>query len=100
MTDYQIQSSTRRCTLTGRELKPGERYYSVLLDQGTTFARKDYSQEAWQGPPEGAFSFWQSRVSSSKAPRRPPIDDELLAECFNRLDGELDPGRLSFRFVL
>jgi hypothetical protein len=100
MTDYQIQNSTRRCAITGRELKPGERYYSVLLDEGSTFARKDYSLEAWQGPPEGAFSFWQGRLPTGSSVRRLVIDDELLAECFHRLEGEMEPNKVSFRFVL
>jgi hypothetical protein len=100
MTDYQIQASTRRCAVTGRELNPGERYYSVLVDDGTTLTRKDYSLAAWQGPPEGAFSFWQGKLPATSAPRRPPIDDEVLMECFGRLEGELEPARLSFRFVL
>ncbi len=100
MTDYQIQSSTRRCAITGQELKPGDRYYSVLLDENGTFTRKDYSLEAWQGPPNGAFSFWQGRLATSQAPRRPVIDDELLVECFHRLEGEDNPNKQSFRFVL
>ena len=56
MTDYQIQASSRRCAATGREIAPGERYYSVLLDQGSSFVRQDFSLEAWQGPPPGTFS--------------------------------------------
>jgi hypothetical protein len=81
-------------------LHPGDRYYSVLIDEGTTLARKDYSLEGWQGPPEGAFSFWQGRLPAATAPRRPPIDDEVLLECLGRLEGELEPGKLSFRYVL
>src|SRR5262249_49470434 len=100
MTDYHIHNSTRRCAISGRELKPGERYYSVLLDEGGTFTRKDYSPEAWQGPPEGAFSFWQGRLPTGSSPRRLVIDDELLMECFHRLEGELEPNEVSFRFVL
>ena len=49
MTDYQIQASSRRCAVTGRELAPGERYFSVLLDQGDSFVRRDFCLEAWQG---------------------------------------------------
>jgi len=98
--DYQIQAHTRRCAVTGRELKPGERYYSVLIDEGTTLTRKDYSLAVWQGPPEGAFSFWQGKLPAGTAPRRPPIDDEILLECFGRLEGDLEPARLSFRYVL
>jgi hypothetical protein len=100
MMDYQIQNSSRRCAISGRELQPGERYYSVLLDEGGTFTRKDFSMESWQGPPAGAFSFWQGRLPTGQAPRKPPIDDELLVECFNRLEGEAEQNKLSFRFVL
>jgi hypothetical protein len=100
MTDYQIQPNTRHCSATGRELRPGERHYSVLLDQGGKFIRQDYSAEGWQGPPHGAFSFWQGRISAGSAPRRPPIDDDLLMDCFLRLEGQTEPGRISFRYVL
>jgi hypothetical protein len=99
MIDYQIAPSTRTCSVTGRELKAGERYYSVLLDEGGKLVRRDYSREAWAGPPEGAFSFWQARVSEGPA-RRPPVDDDLLLDCFGRLEGEDEPGRVRFRYVL
>lgn len=100
MTEYQIQASTRRCAVTGRELQPGEGCYSVLLDEGGSFVRKDYSEPAWQGPPPGTFSFWKTRVAAGPASKRPPMDDELLLECFHRLEGELEPRKRSFRFVL
>ncbi len=99
MLDYQIQPSTRRCSVSGRELKPGEKVYSVLLDEGGKFVRKDFSAEAWQGPPATAFSFWVGRVSAGDK-RRPPIDDELLLDCFQRLDGQFETEKVNFRFVL
>jgi hypothetical protein len=100
MTEYQIQPNTRRCAATGRELLPGQPYYSVLLDEAGKLVRKDYSREAWQGPPPGAFSFWAGRISPPQSRRRPPIDDDLLADCFQRLEGQTEPGRLNFRYVL
>jgi hypothetical protein len=100
MTDYQIQSSTRRCAASGRELQPGEKYFTVLIDQGDRFVRQDYSAEAWQGPPPEAFSFWATRVPLPESRRRPAIDDEMLLECFQRLEGQEDAGRLRFRYVL
>ncbi|MCS6849933.1 MAG: hypothetical protein NZ700_02045 [Gemmataceae bacterium] len=100
MTDYQIEAHTRRCAVTGRELKPGERVWSVLIDDGGRFVRRDYSPEAWQGPPPGAFSFWASRVPSADGPRRPPIDDDMLFDCFRRLDGQTEPDRVQFRYVV
>jgi hypothetical protein len=100
MTEYQIQPNTRRCAATGRELLPGEPYYSVLLDEAGKLVRKDYSRAAWQGPPPGAFSFWAGRIAPPQGRRRPPIDDDLLADCFQRLEGQTEPGRLNFRYVL
>jgi hypothetical protein len=98
--DYQIQPNTRRCSVSGRELCPGERYYGVLLEEGGKFVRKDFSVEAWQGAPEGAFSFWMGRLAPPQSKRRPPIDDEMLMECFQRLEGQLEPNRIRFRYVV
>jgi hypothetical protein len=98
--DYQIQPSTRRCCVSGRELQVDERYYSVLLEEQGKFVRKDYSLEAWQGAPEGAFRFWMGRLAAPQGKRRQPIDDEMLLECFERLEGQLEPSRLRFRYVI
>jgi hypothetical protein len=100
MTDYQIQPNTRRCAVTGRELKAGEKYYTALLEEHGKFLRQDYSGEAWHGPPAGAFSFWCGRVPAQEEGRRPRIDDDLLADCFQRLEGQNEPGRVSFRYVV
>ena len=91
MTEYQIQANTRRCAMTGRELQPGERFYSVLFDQSGQFLRQDYSREAWPGTPEGAFSFWTGTVPPLDGPRRPRFDDDLLLDCFHRLEGQTEP---------
>ncbi len=99
MTEYQIQAPTRTCSATGRELKVGERYFSVLLEEAGKFVRKDFSEEAWECPPAGAFGFWQGRLTAG-APRRPVIDDDLLLECFARLAGEDEPSKAGFRYVI
>ena len=96
MTEYQIQPNTRRCSVSGRELKPGERYYSVLLDEAGKFVRRDYAAEAWQGPPADAFSFWAGRVPAAGDRKRPPIDDDMLLDCFQRLEERTDAGGREF----
>jgi hypothetical protein len=100
MTEYQIQPHTRKCTVTGRELQPGERYYTALLEEGDHFVRNDYSKEAWQGPPAQAFSFWTGRVPTPTEPLKPRFDDDLLEECFQRLEGQADASRINFRYVV
>lgn len=98
--DYQIEGHTRRCAVTGKELQAGEKVYSVLVEHEGRFERHDYSAECWQGPPEGIFCFWSGTVPSPTAPRRPQFDDELLLDCFQRLEGETEPEKVKFRYVV
>jgi hypothetical protein len=100
MTEYQIQPNTRRCAATGRELRPGERFFAALREVDGQFLRQDYSVEGWQGPPPGTFSFWSGRVPVAEERRKPRVDDELLLDCFERLEGQEEPGRVSFRYVV
>jgi len=98
--DYQIQPNTRRCSVTGRELKPGEPVYSILTEKDGKFVRQDFAPEMWQGPPPEAFSFWAGRVPTAEAKRKLVIDDELLLDCFERLQDQLEPGKVAFRYVI
>src|SRR5262249_968192 len=93
-------ANTRRCALSGRELRPGERFFSVLLEEAGQFVRRDYSSECWHGPPAEGFSFWSGRIPDAEGNRPPPIDDEMLLDCFQRLQGQADPGRVNFRYVV
>ena len=99
-TEYQIQPHTRRCAATGQEIRPGETFYTVLLEEGSQFVRRDYSVAAWQGAPAGAFSFWMGKVPENAESRRPPIDDELLLDCFHRLEGQSATHQINFRYVV
>ena len=100
MTEYQIQDNTRRCSVSGRELKPGDKYFSALFDENGSWMRRDFSPECWSGAPAEAFSFWSGRLPPSGAARRLPIDDELLLDCVRRMEEEVEPKRISFRFVV
>jgi hypothetical protein len=70
------------------------------LEEGDRFLRKDYSSEAWQGPPPGAFSFWSGRVPAADGGRLPGIDEDMLVECFQRLEGEAEQAKINFRYVV
>lgn len=100
MTDYRIQPPTRRCAVTGRDLQPGERFFTALIEEDGALVRRDFSPEAWQGPPPGAFSFWAGRVPVASPTARPRFDDDLLEECFHRLQAQDDPAKANFRYVV
>src|SRR5262249_53940321 len=100
MTDYQIQAPARRCAATGRDLRPGEKYHSALLDEAGAFVRRDYAADAWAGPPPGAVAFWAGRVPHAGEAAPPRIAAGMLVECFHRLDGAADPAKVQFRYVV
>lgn len=101
MTDYEIQPLSLHCAQTGRELKPGETYFSALTLSPEGFRRLDYSAEVWQGPPDGTVAFWRSKVpSDSRGKRRQLVDDSVVLEFFERLDGAADATKQNFRYIL
>jgi hypothetical protein len=85
--DYDVQRFTRHCAKSGRELAPGEEYYTALVVEGAEVRRLDYSTEAWQGPPDRTLGWWKSRVPQPNEhhPRLAPND--ALLEMFVGLEG-------------
>jgi hypothetical protein len=100
MTDYDIQAPARVCAATGRELKPGDRFYAVLAESGGKLVRTDYAAEGWPGPPGGAVAYWTGRVTAAgQKVRKPAVNDDVLLDCFDRLKGSGDADGLNFRYV-
>ena len=100
---WDIETTTGRCAVTGRTLEEGEEFYTVLVEQGESFIRADYSVQAWPaegGPPENAFCYFKSRVPVKERRKKLLVDNELLINFFKRLSEEKEPVRVQFRFVL
>ena len=100
MAQWEIDRAAGRSTLSGRPLEEGEEFYSVLLEEGESFRRVDYSLDEWEGPPEGAFCFFRTRMPIRQKRKQLLVDDELLVAFFTRLARETEPVRVQFRFVL
>lgn len=98
MIEFEIQRCTRHCMVTGRELKPGEEYYTVLMDDGGQWRRLDYAIEAWQGPPDDCVAWWRARIPPSSGTRKQWAPDDIMLHCFEELVG--DAQRADFRYVL
>jgi len=98
--DWQVEHTTGRCAVTGRELAEGEEYYAVLFEEGESFRRADYSVDGWSGPPEGSYCHFRTRVPVKEKKRRLLADNAVLLNFFSRLADEEDPSRIRFRFVL
>lgn len=97
MIEFDIQRCTRHCAVTGRELKPGEVFYSILLPDGDGWRRIDYSPEAWHGPPDGCIAWWRTQMPSADQKRR-WAPGEVMIRCLERLANV--PERADVRYVL
>ena len=97
---WQLDTPTGRCVATGRTLGEGEEFYTVILEEGESFRRVDYSSEAWQGPPDGAYCHFKTHVPTREKRKKLLVDNEMLVSFFLRLGEETEPARVRFRFVL
>ena len=98
MVDYEIQRCTRRCAATDRELKDGEACYSVLVPEGASVVRRDYSREAWTSPPENAIAWWQTTIVDPNAGRPQWAPGDVMLHYFERLLE--DPTAVDARYCL
>ena len=100
MTQWEVERATGRSTVSGKPLEEGEEFYSVLLEEGESFRRADYSLDEWEGPPEGAFCHFRTRMPIRQKRKQLLVDNEILLAFFTRLARETEPVRIQFRFVL
>ena len=96
--DYEIQRSTRCCAATERKLEPGEEFYSVLIAEGAELVRRDYSVEAWEGPPDGVIGWWKSRMPDGASKRMHWAPNDVMLEFFEQLESQ--PEKQDIRYVL
>ncbi len=96
--DYEIHKSTRHCAATGRELKPGEAFYSVLKRSGAELVREDFSAEVWDAAPADALAWWKSHVPSPDAKRIHWAPNDVMLHLFDQLADQ--PDQADLRYVL
>lgn len=101
--EYDIQKPSGACSRCGRELAAGESFTVALFETNEGFRRDDLCDGcAAAGGGEGGepFSLWQSRVPTPEEPKHRFVGNDVLLDFFEKLDGQEDPAKVSFRFVL
>jgi hypothetical protein len=96
--DFDVQRCSRRCAVNGRELAPGETYFSALIPAGAQVERRDYSSEAWTGPPDQALGWWKSQVPTTETKKATWAPNDVMLELFDELSDT--PDRADMRYVL
>jgi hypothetical protein len=98
MLDFEIQRCTRHCAATERPLEPGEAFYSALVADGADVVRRDFSEAAWVGPPEGTIGWWKSQMPGLDAHKPRLAPNQILLELFLKWQG--DASKCDARYVL
>lgn len=98
MIEYEVHRSSRHCAVTGRELAPGEPYYSALVPKGSSLERLDYAVESWQGPPEGAVGWWKSHQPEAGKRAIHTAPNDVMLDWFDRMADQ--PDQQDVRYVL
>jgi hypothetical protein len=83
--EYAIGRSTRRCRISDRPLLPGERYYSVIVPNGSEVSRYEVAEAAWQGPPPEAIGWWRGTVAVQQLKKTIPTPVEELLDTLGQL---------------
>jgi len=98
MLDFEIQRCARKCAKTDREFQAGETFYSVLISEGAEVVRRDYCQEAWEGPPEDALGWWKCQLPDSSVKKAHWAPHDVMLDYFERLQGLA--GQEDVRYIL
>lgn len=98
--DYHLKPVGKTCAATGKDLTPGAPCISVLLEENGRLTRLDYSEEGWNGPPEGTVGYWRTTVPESSESKSSKLDTDALMRYFEQLSEDANPAQDKFRYVL
>lgn len=98
MLDFVVQRCTRRCHVSDRELRPGEMFYSVLVADHGDVVRRDFAEDAWQGPPAESLGWWKSQMPAANARKMHWAPNDVMLHYFQQLGD--DAPEADTRYVL
>jgi len=96
--DFEVQRCTRVCATSGRQLQPGEWFYSVLTVSGADVERHDFGAEVWQGPPTGALGWWKAQMPEANARKINWAPNDVMLHLLEEM--ETQPELADMRYVL
>ena len=98
--DYHLKPPSKICAGTGQPLAPGSICHSVLVENNGSLVRLDFSDDGWQGPPEGHIGYWKTVVPSVFDPKTQRLDPDTALRYFEQLNEEASPDSDRQRYVL
>lgn len=80
----EIPQPSRTCSISRRDFRPNESFFSVLMEKNGSFIRKDISVEHWSEPTEKFFGWWQSTAKHVADQTSQHVSGETLLNLFER----------------
>lgn len=111
--DFKISKTQGLCTKCNQTLEPGEEIYALVRADEEELERQDFhlkcfcndeaSQETlienMQDDPN-VLGVWRTHIPRPEEKKKLLIDNALLINFFERLEGQTEPAKLKFRYVL
>ncbi len=105
--DFKISKTEGICCKSGEAIPPGEEFVALVRIREDELIREDYSLAGWEElgeekPAEApdVLGVWRTRTPTTQEKKKLFVDDGLLINFFERLEGQDDPARINFRYVL
>jgi len=81
----EVPRPSRTCSVSRRDFRPNEPFFSVLTGESGLFVRKDIAAEHWTGPPEEFVGWWKSTVKHVADSATQQVSGETLQSLFEQL---------------
>ena len=103
--EFNIARPTEQCRGCDKRMQPREEFLATVREVEEEFVREDFCLGCWEQrakDPDGAvFGVWRARVTMPQEKKKKLlVDDGLLVNFFERLEGADSPAKISYRFVL
>ncbi len=96
-----IPKPNRICATSGKEILPGDSFFSLLVEEGTGVNRYDYMPEHWTPPRDQEaewIGWWKTKLPDAKDKKVQLAPNEILLNLFAEL--ALQPEKADMRYVL
>jgi len=107
--DYNITRTAGLCVACETQLQPEQEYVATVREprdgeEAEGFVREDFCPACWDAAEEARkaepFGVWRTHVPKPTEKKKLFVDDDVLINFFERLDGAEEPAKVSFRYVL
>lgn len=98
---WTVPKPANACSVSGKPIAPGERFWAAVRDNPGGIERLDVAGDHWDALDKSdLLASWQTTMPVGEEKKKRFVDDEVLCTLFEKLADATEPAKLNFRFVL